>query len=178
MLRLKKYYRKLKWAGFSKSTMDYSKEIRFYKVMQNYTAFIVNLSIVDDDILVVYGAMSTAFTKIKNNEDALAHLGVSNEDITIREKVIISNKETEKTAKKVITDFYNDTKNLSKDELLSLSKSRRESFVNKFKSVLKTLGFTKKALTWTKKLADGYSLKFNLQKSAYSDTYYFNVECG
>ncbi len=172
---MKKYAIQLKLAGFSKSKTEYSKEIKFYKPMQDDTAFIVNLSYFGDDTLVVYGATSTAFTKMNGDEDSLRVLGVGSDEITVREKIIVRDKATEKIAKKEISEFYNQTKNLSKDKLLTLGKEKRNSFVNHFKLALKPLGFTKKALTWTKKLEDGYSLSFNLQKSAYADTYYFNV---
>lgn len=63
---------------------------------------------------------------------------------------------------------------VEKDDLLALAKERRKAFIQQIAVRLKPLGFRKKGNTWMY-LREGYEIIFSLQKSSYSDLYYFNV---
>ena len=147
----------------------------FYKPMTDLTAFIVNLRGNEFYIEVVYGYASTAFTRMAGGEKALIELGVSDEDITIREKVIICDEADETTAKSKIAEMYTAYQHTQKDDLLLFAKEKRNSFIQQIHTKLKLLGFKKKANTWTHSLNDAYCLIFNAQKSMFSDEYYFNL---
>ena len=141
----------------------------FYKPMTALTAFIVNVQGNELYIEVAYGYASTAFTRMAGDENALIELGVSDEDITIREKVIICNETDEATAKIKIAEMYAAYRSTPKDDLLLLAKEKRKAFIQQIQTKLKPLGFKKKANTWTRSLNDTYYLNFNAQKSAFSD---------
>lgn len=121
----------------------------FYKPIKQYTAFVVNL------------------TSTKE--------GVSDCEISLREKVIIANDDDEQFAAKQIGDMYAKYLNLEKDELLAVVKSKRNEFIKKFSVALKPLGFKKNGNIWKKSVSDSKSIEFHLQKSLYSDSYYFNI---
>ena len=150
----------------------------FYKPMTALTAFIVNVQGNEFYIEVAYGYASTAFTRMAGDENALIELGVSDEDITIREKVIICDETDEATAKIKIAEMYGAYRSTQKDDLLLLAKEKRKAFIQQIQTKLKPLGFKKKANTWTRSLTDIYYLMFNAQKSAFSDEYYFNLYIG
>ena len=147
----------------------------FYKPMTALTAFIVNVQGNEFYIEVAYGYASTAFTRMAGDENALIELGVSDEDITIREKVIICDETDEATAKIKIAEMYAAYRSTPKDDLLLLAKEKRKAFIQQIQTKLKPLGFKKNANTWTRSLNDTYYLNFNAQKSAFSDQYYFNL---
>lgn len=147
----------------------------FYKPMTDLTAFVVNLQGNEFYIQVTYGYASTAFTRVAGDENALIELGVSDEDITIREKLIICDENDEITAKSKIAEMYITYQYTQKDDLLCFAKEKRKSFIQQIHTKLKPLGFKKKANTWTHLLDDIYYLVFNAQKSAFSDEYYFNL---
>lgn len=150
----------------------------FFKPVTSLTAFIVNLTGTDQAVKIVYGYASTAFTRFAGDENALIERGVSDEDITIREKVIISDEADEKTAASLIADLYNRYAQTEKDDLLAYAKEKRKAFIQQIAVKLKPFGFRKKANTWTRTLENGFYLIFNAQKSAFSDEYYFNVYIG
>ena len=147
----------------------------FYKPMTELTAFIVNLKGNEFYIEVTYGYASTAFTRMAGDENALVELGISDEDITIREKVIICDKTDDATARIKIAKMYAAYQDVQKDDLLLFAKEKRKAFIQQIHAKLKPLGFKKKANTWTRSLNDTYFLNFNAQKSAFSDQYYFNL---
>ena len=93
----------------------------------------------------------------------------------MRNILCVWDSESETDAKKRISDFYEQYKNHSKDEILSVKKERQKLFLDHFARALKPLGFKKKGTKWTKVLMNGSALTFHAQKSAYSDQYYFNV---
>lgn len=150
----------------------------FYKPMTDFTAFILNLHGNEFYIEVTYGYASTAFTRMVGDENALVEWGVSNEDITIREKVIICDESDETIARNKIAKMYAAYLHTQKDDLLLFAKEKRKTFIQQIHAKLKPLGFRKKANTWTRALTDTYYLMFNAQKSAFSDEYYFNVYIG
>lgn len=147
----------------------------FYKPMTELTAFIVNFQGNEFYVEVTYGYASTAFTRMAGDENALVEWGVSDEDITIREKVIICDKADETIARSKIAEMYTVYRHMQKDDLLLFAKEKRKSFIQQIQARLKPLGFRKKANTWTRALTDSYYLMFNAQKSAFSDEYYFNL---
>lgn len=147
----------------------------FYKPMTELTAFIVNIHGNEFYVEIVYGYASTAFTRMAGDENALVDWGVSDEDITIREKVIICDEADETTSKSKIQDMYAAYRHTQKDDLLLFAKEKRKAFIQQIHAKLKPLGFQKKANTWTCPLTDTCYLVFNAQKSAFSDEYYFNV---
>ena len=65
---------------------------------------------------------------------------------------------------------------MEKDALLSIAKEKRKTFIHEIAIRLKPLGFKKKANTWRREMPQGLTLAFNLQKSGYSDVYYFNID--
>lgn len=150
----------------------------FYKPATALTAFIVNLQGNDCYVEVVYGYASTAFTKMQGAENALFELGISEEDITIREKVIICNDIDEEIAKLQISEMHTRYSQTEKDELLNDAKEKRKQFIQQIAMKLKPLGFKKKANTWTRELDSAYYVMFNAQKSVFSDEYYFNIYIG
>ncbi len=150
----------------------------FYKPMTELTAFIVNLQGNESCVDITYGYASTAFTRMAGDENALVDWGVSDEDITIREKVIICDEADETTAKRKIQEMYTAYRYTQKEELLLFAKEKRKAFFQQIHVKLKALGFKKKATTWTRSLTDIYYIMFTVQKSAFSDEYYFNIRIG
>ena len=150
----------------------------FFKPMTELTAFIVNLRGMDNCIEVAYGYASTAFTRFSGAENELIELGVSDENITVREKCIIYNAEDEQTARLLIADMYNRYVQIQKDDLLVFSKEKRKAFIQQIVVKLRPLGFKKKANIWTRTLEGEYYLMFGAQKSSFSDEYYFNICIG
>ena len=150
----------------------------FYKPMTELTAFVVNLQGNEFYVEITYGYASTAFTRMAGDENALVERGVSDEDITIREKVIICDEPDETTAKNKIAKMYAAYQDTQKDDILLFAKEKRKAFLQQIHAKLKPLGFKKKANTWTRWFTDTYYLMFNAQKSAFSDEYYFNLYIG
>lgn len=150
----------------------------FYKPMTELTAFVVNLHGNEFCVEVTYGYASTAFTRMAGDENALCEWGISDEDITIREKFIICDEADETTAKSKIAEMYTAYRHTQKEDLLLFAKEKRKAFIQQIHAKLKPLGFKKKGNTWTCALTDTYYLMFNAQKSAFSDEYYFNLYIG
>ena len=150
----------------------------FYKPATELTAFIINLKGTDGYIEVAYGYASTAFTRMAGDGNALIERGVSDEDITIREKIIICDESDEVAARNKIAQMYKRYLQTDKDDLLIEAKAKRKAFIQQIAVKLKPMGFKKKANTWTRTLEGEYYLMFNAQKSSFSDEYYFNVYIG
>ena len=151
---------------------------RFYKEMTPLTAFIVNLKANEYYIEVIYGYSSTAFTRMAGCEESLQNWGVGDDDITIRETVLICDEAEEEAACQQIREMYERYQDTQKDELLAFAKEKRKAFIQQIAAALKPMGFKKKANTWTRNLELDYYVMFNAQKSAFSDEYYFNVYIG
>lgn len=150
----------------------------FFKPMMERTAFIVNLIGNDQYIEIIYGYTSTAFTRLAGDENALIERGVSEDNITIREKFIVCDEADEETARTLIVDMYSKYFQTQKDDLLIFAKEKRKAFIQQIAVKLKPLGFKKKANTWLYTLEGEYYLRFIVQKSTFSDEYYFNVYIG
>ncbi len=178
--KIEKYRKELTALGMSEPTKrnPSSSHWYFYKPTTDLTAFIVNLKRNEFYIEVAYGYASTAFTRMAGDENALVERGVSDEDITIREKMIICDEADEIIAKSKIAEMYATYLHTPKDELLLFAKEKRKAFIQQIQAKLKPLGFKKKANTWTRSLTDTYYLMFNAQKSSFSDEYYFNLYIG
>lgn len=150
----------------------------FYKPATTLTAFIVNLKGNDDYIGVTYGYASTAFTRMAGDEMYLAERGVEDENITIRENILICDEADERAARAQVAGMYERYLQTEKDDLLNHAKEKRKAFIRQIADKLKPMGFKKKTNTWTRALESEYYLMFNAQKSAFSDEYYFNVYIG
>lgn len=174
---LMRYREMLLAAGFQEPVKRQSSTWHwlFFRPLTELTAFIVNLHGYDDHVDVVYGCASTAFTRMANDGDALISLGVSDDEITIREGLTIHDAAEEAAAAQAIRQMYGQFAAVEKDALLALAKEKRKAFIQRFVVPLKPLGFKKKGNYWIKPMPEGYELTFYLQKSSYSDKYYFNV---
>lgn len=122
-----------------------------------------------------YGYASTAFTRLTGCENALLWYGLSDDNITLREKFLICGEADEQTAADQIVACLAQYRGTEKDALLLLVKEKRKAWIQQFAARLKPLGFKKKGNTWRKPLEGNYELEFYLQKSSYADEYYFNV---
>ena len=101
--------------------------------------------------------------------------GKPDEEITLRKSISIAREEDEIKAQAHIQDFLLQYKDLSKEELLLVSKENRKKFINAFNVLLKPLGFKKKSNKWSKDINDRLVFNFNLSKSQYSDIYYMDT---
>lgn len=178
--KMEKYRQQLLDAGVAEPTNRLSSNWHwfFYKPATESTAFVVNLTGNDYYIEVAYGYASTAFTRMAGAENALIERGVSDEDITLREKIIICDEADEATARSKIAQMYDRFLHTEKGELLTEAKAKRNAFIQQIAVKLKPKGFRKKANTWTRILEGEYYLMFHAQKSSFSDGYYFNVCIG
>lgn len=176
--RLMHYREQLLAAGFHEPTKMYSRSWHwlFFKPLTSLTAFVVNLKGHDDHVDVIYGYASTAFTLMVNDGDALTSLGVSDSEITLRAHCTIRDAADEEQAADTIRQMHDKFRSVEKDELLALAKEKRKAFIHQIALRLKPLGFKKKGNTWRREIPRGLTLAFNLQKSSYSDVYYFNVD--
>lgn len=175
--RLESYRTQLLTAGFQEPTRHESTNWHwyFYRPDTELTAAAVNLQARDGYMELTYGYGSTAFTRMAGDENALLFYGLSDDDITLREKFLICDEADGQTAAVRIAAFLETYRGTEKDALLALAKEKRKAWIGQFAARLKPLGFKKKANSWTKRLEDGYELIFYLQKSSYADEYYFNV---
>lgn len=178
--RMEQYRQQLLDAGMVEPTKRSSSLWHwfFYRPATELTAFIVNLTGNDYCVEAAYGYASTAFTRMAGDENALIEWGVSDEDITVREKIVICDEADETAARNQIAQMYKRYLQTSKDELLNEAKTKRKAFIQQIAVKLKPMGFKKKANTWTRTLEGEYYLMFNAQKSYFSDEYYFNVYIG
>ncbi len=162
---------KLLSAGFCEAERS---PLHFYKETADQVAFILNITETENEIYLVYGFASTAFTKFAGDEASLLRYGVASSDINLREAFSIHCFEDEPLAEETIGKFYAQYVHLEKDLLLQAAKEKRKAFMQKIAVRLKPLGFKKTNLTWHKAVGE-YDLVFHAQKSAYADTYYFNL---
>ena len=164
------YRDRLLAAGFAEAKQHYG---HFFRQAAEKTAFVINLDDEEHGVSVMYGFASTAF--MAGDEEWFANNGSDNDSCQVRNILAICDKVDETKASEVISAFYMQYKDYSKDEILALKKERQKAFLDHFTPVLKPLGFKKKGTRWTKDLCNGTALSFEAQKSAYSDEYYFNV---
>lgn len=179
-IKMQQYREKLLDCGMLEPTKAESSvwHWRFYKPVTELTAFIVNLKGNDQAVEVVYGYASTAFTRMAGDEEYLIRWGLSDENINIREKVVLCEEADEADAAKRIEEMYRKYLTVEKDALLVCAKEKRKAFIQQIAVKLKPLGFKKKANSWKRPLESDYYTMFNAQKSMYSDEYYFNIYIG
>lgn len=151
---------------------------RFYKPSSDFTAFVLNLNYKDNHIEVYYGCASTAFTLIKGCENDLAENGIFSESINLRKKTLLPTEFNKTAIDILIKELHEKYSHIDKDGLLNLVKLKRKIFINKFTTKLKPMGFKKKANSWKYALQNDCYLLFEVQKSRFSDEYYFNVYIG
>lgn len=173
--RLMRYRELLLAAGFREPTERYSRSWHwmFYKPLTTLTAFVVNLQRFDDHTEVTYGCASTATTLMANNKDAAIALGIASDEITIRARLTLRDGEEDAPA---IREMYDAFRTIEKDDLLALAKEKRKAFIHEIAVRLKPLGFKKTGNIWRREMPQGMTLAFHLQKSSWSDLYYFNVD--
>ena len=157
--------------GFSEAKQ---KDGHFFRQATEQTALVVNFE--DDEescITILYGFASTAY--MAGDEEWFANHGSYIEDCQVRNILCVWDEESEINAKISISNFYEQYKDHSKEEILAVKKERQKEFLAHFARALKPLGFKKKGTKWTRELGNGKALTFDAQKSAFSDQYYFNV---
>ena len=169
--RYMEYRAQLFSKGFSEAKQ---KTGHFFRQATEKTAFVVNFEEDDENyISVLYGFTSTAC--LAGNEEWFVNHGAYIDDCQVRNILYVWDDDSEFDAKKRISDFYEQYKNYSKDEILYVKKEKQKLFLDHFARALKPLGFKKKGTKWTKLLENQRALTFYAQKSSFSDEYYFNV---
>ena len=169
--RYKKYRELLFLNGFSEVKQ---KEGHFFRQATDQTAFVVNFE--DDQescITILYGFASTAY--MAGDEEWFVNYGSYMDDCQVRNILCVKDEESEIEAKISISNFYEQYKNHSKEEILAVKKERQKEFISRFSRAFKPLGFKKKGTKWTRVLDNGRALTFDAQKSVFSDQYYFNI---
>lgn len=175
-IQLAAYKQQLLHAGFQEAALGQSTTLGlFYKPCTEQTAFVVDLLGTAHWVEVVYGVASTAFTRLKGNEDSLAKMGISSTDINLREKLLITSWEDEPAAWETIANFFQTYLHLEKEELLALVQKKRKAFLQQITQALKPLGFRKQGNLWAADFTPEYNLQWHAQKSDFSDQYYFNL---
>ncbi len=157
--------------GFSEAKQ---KDGHFFRQSTEQTAFVINFE--DDEegcITILYGFASTAY--MAADEEWFVNHGSDKDDCQVRNIISVWDEESETNARTSISDFHEQYKNHSKEEILAVKKERQKEFLSHFASALKPLGFKKKGTKWTRALDNGRALTFDAQKTAFSDQYYFNV---
>ncbi len=168
--RYMQYRDKLLSAGFSEAKQHYG---HFFRQATEKTAFVINLEDEQCGVSVMYGFASTAF--MAGEEEWFPNNGSYNDSCQVRNIILVCNEMDDSKSGEIISAFYMQYKDYSKDEILALKKERQKTFIDHFTPALKPLGFKKKGTRWTKDLYNGTALSFEAQKSAFSDEYYFNV---
>ena len=168
-------YMKYREILFSKGFLEAKqKDGHFFRQATEQTALVVNFE--DDEescITILYGFASTAY--MAGDEEWFANHGSYIEDCQVRNILCVWDEESEANARTSISDFYEQYKNHTKEEILAVKKERQKEFLAHFARALKPLGFKKKGTKWTRELGNERVLTFDAQKSAFSDQYYFNV---
>ncbi len=169
--QLDKYKKLLLNADFKEANKS---PLHFFKKVTEKTSFIVNLSITNNVISIIYGYCSTAF--MMGDESYFINYGKSSDEINLRCYAEIASASDEATVKEKIQDIYNEYKTIEKDELLKIVKEKRKEFINLFSDRLKPLGFKKRNNQWRKEIAPDTLLLFWVDKNSYSDLYCFQIQ--
>ena len=140
--------------------------LRFWKVLTDKTAFIVNLRGLPDGVGVVYGVISTAVFRTEGDWETFRQLGEEDDFINLRCGLEIHGEADEAAARKAITELYQEYLQKDKDALLAAVKEKRKQFLQQIATVLKPLGFRKKGSQWRKQLSDHITLQFWADKSS------------
>lgn len=152
---------------------------RFFALTREKTAFILNLSLVEDAFVeVVYGFTSTAYFALGPGEkEYFLKMGCPDSDATLRRCADLLTEADLPRAEADIRAFFAAHGDMDKDSRLEEAKGLRKEFLAQVGALLKPHKFRKKGNFWTKQLERGLLLEFQAQKSAYSDQYYFNITC-
>ena len=168
--RYMEYRAQLFSKGFSEAKQ---KAGHFFRQATEKTAFVVNFEEDDENyISVLYGFTSTA--GLPGDEEWFVNLGAYIDDCKVRNILYVWDDDSEFDAKKRISDFYEQYKNHTKEEILAEKKERQKEFLAHFARALKPLGFKKKGTKWTREVGNGRALTFDAQKSTFSDQFYFS----
>lgn len=173
-----RYRSELTRAGFSEAAwpaegknLSAKNPLRFYRQDTELTAFFVNLEPAGDSIRIFYGFASTAFTRVRSNENVLTEMGIDESGNTLR--FLLSSEAPD--APEQIASVFSQYQGTGKDALLGIIKERRKAWLARITAVLKPLGFKKKGNEWSKVLPSGHTLYFGAEKSSYSDSYNFDI---
>ena len=110
--------------GFSEAKQEYG---RFFRQATEQTAFVVNCEEDDESfVTIMYGFASTAY--MAGDEAWFSNHGSDNKDCQVRNILCVWDSESETDAKKRISDFYEQYKNYTKDEILSVKKRDKNCF--------------------------------------------------
>ena len=161
---------KLKEKGFVESLYNVG---YFNKILTSNTALVINIKDYGKYIGLVYGI--TTVSDAEEYRNFFDRFGKPDDEITLRKSVSFVREEDETKAQAHIQDFLLQYKDLSKEELLLVSKENRKKFINAFNVLLKPLGFKKKSNKWSKDINDRLVFNFYLSKSQYSDIYYMDT---
>lgn len=145
--RYMQYRDKLLSAGFSEAKQHYG---HFFRQATEKTAFVINLDGEECGVSVMYGFASTAF--MAGDENWFSNNGSDNDSCQVRNILSVCDESEETKVAEIISAFYMQYKNYSKDEILALKKERQKAFLDHFTPALKPLGFKKKGTKWTKDL--------------------------
>ena len=173
MGNIDQYRQALLAQGFEEAT---EMPLRFWKVLTDKTAFIVNLRDLPNGIGVVYGVISTTVFWTDEDWDFFRTVGQEDDFINLRCGLEIREEADEAAARNAITELYREYLQKDKDALLAAVKEKRKQFLQQIATVLKPLGFRKKGSQWRKQLSDHITLQFLADKSSYCDSYYFEVD--
>lgn len=176
-ITMEKYSAELLDSGMSKPQIVLSEEWRFYRPM-SHAAFGVNLSDCNGGLMVVCGFALADFDAGDDRAEFFEKFGIPNGEMKLREGFLISDKSDEESARQAIAKLYAEYCSATKDDLIAAAKERRKEFTAPISARLKPLGFKKKGTTWTRALESDCTLMFDMQKSSFSDEYYFNVFVG
>lgn len=176
VLRQAEEYRaRLIAAGFTQASPgpDPVTQERFYRQDTEWTAFAVNLRLMETGVTVVYGYASTAFTRMEG-PDALKTWGCL--EVTLCEAVHIPFGGDPAPAAARIQALHDAHRGVDRDGVLALAKEKRKAFIASIARRMKPLGFRKTRNNWALVRPDGVEVTLVLQKSMYADGYYFNLE--
>lgn len=150
-------------------------QIRFFRQDTALTAFFVNLEPCGEDLRIYYGCASTAYTRMKGDEESLLNWGFNESNSCLRFSIIIRSPEDEPLAARQIGDMIRQYTGTEKDALLTVIKEQRRAWLDRITRRLKPLGFRKKGNEWRKVLPSGFTLYFWAEKGSYGDSYNFPV---
>ena len=120
--RYMEYRAQLFSKGFSEAKQ---KAGHFFRQATEKTAFVVNFEEDDENyISVLYGFTSTAC--LAGNEEWFVNHGAYIDDCQVRNILYVWDDDSEFDAKKRISDFYEQYKNHSKDEILYVKKEKQQ----------------------------------------------------
>ena len=177
-----RYREELTQAGFSEATwpaegknLGPKNPLHFYRPDTELTAFFVNLEPAGEGIRIFYGFASTAFTRMRGDENSLGEKGIDESQSALRFMIPLCTEEVEPDAAGQIAAVYGQYHGTDKDALLAILKERRKEWISRITAVLKPLGFKKKGNEWSKVLPSGHTLYFGADKGSYSDGYDFDI---